>query len=290
MKIKFKKPIVVEGDFRSIECENFLDYAFAMLEIESPRTVLTLPNGTNYLLTRLINERKVQAIDAFRACFHKDGAVYADGIGKVVRFPYPTEMLALLGLPECELYEPVPHEVCAYIDKVIVDACKAENRPNDVRYACRILNGALLFAIKTQYIRVRRRVEYRMLNNLNKNFGLSFSQVLPDAVHLSDAYQKTAAFFVTEINPVVGINPHNSIGVWELFGKRYAICPYRFSLIWSGSDPDNAPLQYLETLRDCGGYDWTTDNFSNDVWESFLKAFVTVYHMTPMDYYLEQVC
>lgn len=65
-----------------------------------------------------------------------------------------------------------------YIEKVIADACKSENRPNDVTFDAFIIdNTALLLILHCKYLRVQRRVYYRILNNVPKHFGLSIVDV-----------------------------------------------------------------------------------------------------------------
>lgn len=62
----------------------------------------------------------------------------------------------------------------SYIEKAIADACKSENRPNDVTFDAFIIdNAALLLILHCKYQRVQRRVYYRILNNVTKHFGLS---------------------------------------------------------------------------------------------------------------------
>lgn len=66
----------------------------------------------------------------------------------------------------------------SYIEKVIADACKSENRPNDVTFDAFIIdNTALLLILHCKYLRVQRRVYCRILANLPKNFGLSVVDV-----------------------------------------------------------------------------------------------------------------
>ena len=65
-----------------------------------------------------------------------------------------------------------------YIEKVIAGACKSENRPNDVTFDAFIVdNTALLLILHCKYQRVQRRVYYRILNNVPKNFGLSIVDI-----------------------------------------------------------------------------------------------------------------
>lgn len=61
----------------------------------------------------------------------------------------------------------------SYINKVIEDACKAENRPNDVKYFAYIIDGDNLFVeVSSQYLRVVRRIYYRLNRNIPKNFKM----------------------------------------------------------------------------------------------------------------------
>lgn len=62
-----------------------------------------------------------------------------------------------------------------YVEKVIEDACKSEERTNDVLYQYCIIQDTMIFYISTRYRKVARRVLYRLNKNLQKNFGLKFS-------------------------------------------------------------------------------------------------------------------
>lgn len=93
----------------------------------------------------------------------------------------------------------------SYIEKVIADACKSEKRPNDVTFDAFIIdNTALLLILHCEYLRVQRRVYYRLSRNLPKHFGLSLAYAFglveirhPDYV-VSDSYVE-AGYTVADI-------------------------------------------------------------------------------------------
>lgn len=103
-------------------------------------------------------------------------------------------------MPKCNI-----KKLRSYIEKVIADACKSENRPNDVTFDAFIIdNTALLLILHCKYLRVQRRVYYRILNNVPKHFGLSIVDVYglvdvdnPDYV-VSDYYVE-AGYTVADI-------------------------------------------------------------------------------------------
>ena len=92
-----------------------------------------------------------------------------------------------------------------YISKVCKDACISEQRPIHVDYQYAIVEDKLIFAVRTKYQRVTRRINYRLDNNIGKNFGLVFCNV-------EDIYSKID--FVSEC-----IDPNFSFASWVLFGK-----------------------------------------------------------------------
>ena len=69
-----------------------------------------------------------------------------------------------------------------YIDKIIHDSCVTEERDEKhVSYHAAIIdNTALLFVLKCPWLRVTRRILYRLSNNLKKNFGLSLVDIIFD--------------------------------------------------------------------------------------------------------------
>lgn len=61
-----------------------------------------------------------------------------------------------------------------YFERCIEDAFKAEEReykPEKIKWFYIIVDSQILFSISTPYARVTRRAEYRINNNVTKNFG-----------------------------------------------------------------------------------------------------------------------
>lgn len=92
-----------------------------------------------------------------------------------------------------------------YIDMVIEDACKAENRNNDVKYQYCIIQNNLVLVLRTHYRRVLSRIEYRLKRNVTKNFGLIYDRNF-------DIYD--------------GIDFNYSIAEWNVFGKNMTVRTY----------------------------------------------------------------
>lgn len=64
-------------------------------------------------------------------------------------------------------------QIRKYIEKVIDDACKSENRQNDVTFDAFIIDSTdILVILHCKYMRVTRRVRYRLERNILRNFGL----------------------------------------------------------------------------------------------------------------------
>ncbi len=156
-----------------------------------------------------------------------------------------------------------------YIEKVISDACSSEKRPNDVKYQYRLIGNNLLFAIRSNYRKVRVRAEYRLLKNLPKNFGLSFHLVSPDPAHENDACRYAAKFDLFPLSQ--GVDPNHSVDNWEVFGRQYTIRAY------PSVYPLERGLSHLQRLKACG-FDYETDWD----WETFLRAFIAAYDRGPL--------
>lgn len=64
-------------------------------------------------------------------------------------------------------------KITGYIAKVIDDACKSEEHPNDASFSAYLVdNDTLVLFLYTKYARVYYRVLYRLRKNLKKNFGI----------------------------------------------------------------------------------------------------------------------
>lgn len=165
-------------------------------------------------------------------------------------------------------------ELVAYINVCIKDACEAENRDNDVEFQYMIIKKELIFGIKSKYQKVRRRVEYRLLRNLKKNFGYNFNIVYPDSIR--ETGFKDSAFKLHELRCGVPVN--HGIAIWELFEKEYYL---------SANDGNRPKLElecdHIKKLHE-NGYD-----YPNGGWDSYCDAFNKTYGMSPMDSFVTEV-
>lgn len=151
-----------------------------------------------------------------------------------------------------------------YIDKVIAESAKAENRPNDVRYQYIIIGNDLLFVIKSQYQKVRRRIEYRLLRNLKRNFGLRFN--------LIDGVFSNSKYGIYE-----GIDPNRSFMEWDFFKQKVTI------FYCNGIRPnEELGLNHLEVLKK-NGFDYSRDKN----WSMFEKAYEKAYGELPVTGFLK---
>lgn len=163
-----------------------------------------------------------------------------------------------------------------YIDLCIEQSCEAEGRENDVRYWYKIINDELLFFIRTKYNRVKRRIIHRMLRNLPKNFGLTFTLVYPYAVKEGMEYLEKRVYDIMSID--TGIDPNYAIDLWKIDGQGWVI---RSAY---GNHPDDGELnamKHLNALKE-HGYDYMKIEDRKD-WKKFYDAFFAVYGMTPFD-------
>lgn len=158
----------------------------------------------------------------------------------------------------------------AYIEKVVRDAHRAENRVVDFECEYCIHNGYLLFAMKCPFMRVRTRVAYRLYNNLPKQ-GLKFQLVLPWKEAL---YNSERVYDIGEI-----LDPNYSVAIWKVFGKWYNV---RGNYEEASLNPyfrkfDEQGSIYMRKLKE-HGYDiddphtWSNP-VTKECWESFSKAY-----------------
>jgi len=165
-------------------------------------------------------------------------------------------------------------QITSYIEKVISEAAAAENHENDVQYQYLLIDNDLLFAIKSKYQRVRRRIEYRLLHNLERNFGLCFNLVYPDKPFENiDCFKASHYSIYDQTN---GITPNNSFMEWTCFGRKVTVTSVY------GIRPDNElGMAHLNRLKE-NGYDFTVGS-SEQKWELFKEAYERAYGETPMD-------
>lgn len=165
-----------------------------------------------------------------------------------------------------------------YIDKCAADAASACDRENDIRYTYKLVGRNLIFAFRCKYQKVRLRFEYRLFNNLPKNFGLQLHLVMPTAgVEYEDAVRASRFTYSDNLGDV-----KDSIGVWNLFGESVVIVP-RYAIY----PDDTYSYHHEEELRDAG-YDIHTIYPSLDGiselqtdWDVFLPAYKKLYGCTP---------
>ncbi len=159
-----------------------------------------------------------------------------------------------------------------YIQKVIDDAFKAEERTNqNTQWQYRVIGSNMLFVIKCPYERVARKAVWRLLKNVPKNFGLGFHFVNDNATKVCyDAWNVSRFSLADEADPNFGID------AWTVFGKERVIQAF-------GMQRDSG-LDYLNSLKEFG-YDYMEDNVP---WKTFEAAYKAVYGKTPMEDYLEQ--
>ncbi len=146
----------------------------------------------------------------------------------------------------------------AYLSE-LSESAKAENRPNDVQYQYIIIGNDLLFVIKSKYQKVRRRIEYRLLHNLERNFGLRFN--------LIDGVFSNSKYGIYE-----GIDPNRSFMEWDCFKQKVII------FYCNGIRPDGELCgSYLKDLKK-NGFDYCCDKD----WNLFEVAYEKAYGELPI--------
>lgn len=180
----------------------------------------------------------------------------------------------------------------SYINKVIEDACKAENRPNDVKYFAYVIDGDNLFVeVKSQYLRVVRRIYYRLNRNIPKNFKMK----------LVDMWHK----YYWELNdkPDISIDDSHieagyTVGHFKENGKNYFV-----SLTAIGSKADklehglNADTvegvwaacdKLREQMESVGGHQFYYDNLDT-AYETYVSDYEKVFGKKPLVLTIEKI-
>jgi len=177
---------------------------------------------------------------------------------------------------------PALKNVESYINKVIEDACRSEDRHNDVEFDYQVLpDRVLLFSIRTKYLRVQRRVLYRLHKNFEKNFGLRFNLIYPDPCRCGIAGIREEATY--DILPISqGLDPNYSCLRITVFGKHYILR----SLY--GIRPDGElGMPHLNKLME-HGFDFEAKYPPEEEWDIFVKAYIDAYGDPPMKGALDQ--
>lgn len=160
-----------------------------------------------------------------------------------------------------------------YINKCIADACASEKRDNDVEFQYMIIKKELIFGIKSKYQGVRRRVEYRLLRNLKKNFGYNFNIVYPESIR--ETGYSDSNFRIVKSN--LGV-PANAICTWNLFGNEYYI-----SSNYGNRPKSELGVNHINKLKENG---WS---YPDDTWDNYCDAFIKAYNMNPMTSFTKDV-
>ena len=167
------------------------------------------------------------------------------------------------------------NNVRQYIERVIQEACDSEKRPNDVKFEYQLLpDKTLLFSIKTQYLRVQRRVIYRLHKNLKKNFGLTFNQLYPDPIRMDSEIREEAVYDLYPVSQ--GVDPNHSCLPITVFGKRYTI-----RSLYGIRPDEELGMPHLTKLKE-HGFDFEANYPPEKVWEIFVKAYIDAYGDPPM--------
>lgn len=161
----------------------------------------------------------------------------------------------------------------SYIEKVINEAALTEQRPNDVQYQFLIIENDLLFAIKSNYQRVRRRIEYRLLNNLKRNFGLRFNLVYPDSLSENHDCFRESAYRAYDSGNCIDAN--NAFMEWNCFGHNMII-----TSCYGLRSHNELGLPHLNKLLEFG-YDYTKSS-DNKNWTKFETAYEQAYGEIPL--------
>lgn len=168
-------------------------------------------------------------------------------------------------------------EIDQMVKTAIYVGCKRENRPNDVQYEYYIIGSNVLFAIKSKYMRVRKYVEGRMLNDLKKR-GITFHLVYPDPMHENYACWNVARFDLFGIDN--GVDPNHSFDIWQPFNGKYK---YTIRYLGGIRPREEGAKIHLNKLKE-SGFDYETDMD----WDKFRQAYENAYGMSPLAYVVKE--
>lgn len=160
-----------------------------------------------------------------------------------------------------------------YIEKVISEAAVAENRENDVQYQYLIIDNDLLFAVKSKYRRILRKIGFRLFKNLERNFGLHFNFVYSNLfVEFGECFRSSVYSICDQKS--AGIDPNHSFVEWDCLGRKVTIT-YAHGI----RPKAELGLPHLMKLKVCG-YNYETDMWD---WNTFKTAYEKAYGETPME-------
>ena len=180
----------------------------------------------------------------------------------------------------------------SYINKVIEDACKAEDRPNDVTYFAYVIDGDNLFVeVKSQYLRVVRRIYYRLNRNIPKNFKMK----------LVDMWHKH--YWELNDKPDISIDDHYveagyTVGHFKENGRN---CFVSLTAIGSKADKLEHGLhadtvegvweaceKLREQMESVGGYQFYFNNLDT-AYETYVSDYEKVFGKKPLVLTIEKI-
>ena len=169
-----------------------------------------------------------------------------------------------------------------YLNIVCADAAKAEQRENDVEYQFAELNGTVILAIRTKYLRMRRRILYRLANKFETNIhkppcvmGMRPSEI-PEVLRLPyDEYP--------------GVDVNYSVVEWPIFGKPFTIRDHRRGPIHEYLLGEDKPVtEYLADLLDwqrSKTNDFDLDHPRLKTYAELYQAWQDIYHVDLKDHW-----
>ena len=172
-----------------------------------------------------------------------------------------------------------------YIEKVIDDACKAEERPNDVQFEAYVIDkSSLLLVINTKFMRVKRRIYYRISHNIQRHFGLTMVSIYkvievqhPDFIMEDDRVD--AGYTVCDIKTNKG-----HYFIWaSAIGNKSHLIP---ESIRSGNQ--DAITAFRNKLESVGGHLYYYDDLDN-AFEAYKADYLAAFGNEPATVQYEQI-
>lgn len=168
--------------------------------------------------------------------------------------------------------------ICDYINKVCAEAAASEGRPNDVKWQFCMVHNHMIFAMKTGYIRVWRRVMYRLQRNVEKNFGVQFK---PISTNVRDSLSWDDKFHGYDFFPMSdGVDPNYSFTSWELFGEKGTLRAFRDELLLNpqfNMEGSKCASKHYQDLCELHG----VEQIKYSSWEDYCEDYKKLYGYEP---------
>lgn len=163
-------------------------------------------------------------------------------------------------------------EIKSYIEKVISDAVRQDERKMTVDYEYAVHNGVLILAMRCTFLTVARKIIYRLEHNLTRNCK---NITAISIIYLNNwRYNVNQRYHIAKRSD--GIDPNHTIGRVTLMNCMYTIRDYMKE--YSGIAFNALP--HLNKLRE-HGYDYTDDytedGRTEDQWNRFVNAMKECY-------------